>query len=271
MTCLDAISELKGVIKNKPSFLKKYKAYREKNKNFDENQLIDWLPFFDSLIDSKEGYRSQVKLRSNFSKRFMYDLSLVYNRVKCNIPLRKIPWWHKVTNQIYLGALPFVGHIESFKKMGVTSVLSIVESFEREKSFIASPVKKGEWEKHNIRNIHLSHPDFIPVSLVVLYKSACALKDEIAKNERVYVHCKAGRGRSASAILSYFIMFKGWSFEKAFNFLKSKRSHIAIKNKRFKMEILKCLYEIIELKKKKSLQKLFMLLTQEKKGLREIV
>ena len=127
---------------------------------------------------------------------------------------------------------------------------------------LQDPMNSKLWKKQGIRNFHLSHPDFIPVSLVVLFQSAEILKKEIDSKQKVYVHCKAGRGRSASAILSYLMTFKGWSFDKAFSLLKGKRSHIAVNSKKFNIQVLACLYEIIEQKKTDSFKKLSLLFAQ---------
>ena len=127
------------MVKNPAFFWKLYQAYREKHQKFDEKKLHDWLPLFDKIILSIKSHNPTIQLHSSLTKRFMYDLSLIYNLIKCNFPLRRIPWWHKISDQIYLGALPFQSHVPAFKKIGITSVLSLVENFERDNSFVARP------------------------------------------------------------------------------------------------------------------------------------
>ena len=47
-----------------------------------------------------------------------------------------------------------------------------------------------------------------------------------SKNGVVYVHCKAGRSRSSMMLAAYFIRERKMTAEVAYNFLKSKRSHV---------------------------------------------
>lgn len=50
----------------------------------------------------------------------------------------------------------------------------------------------------------------------------------------VYVHCKAGRTRSATLVGCYLMMKNGWSPEQAVEHMKNCRSHILIHNAQWK-------------------------------------
>lgn len=43
-------------------------------------------------------------------------------------------------------------------------------------------------------------------------------------NSKCLVHCKMGVSRSASSVIAYAMKEYGWSLEKAYNFVKQKRS-----------------------------------------------
>lgn len=43
-------------------------------------------------------------------------------------------------------------------------------------------------------------------------------------NSKCLVHCKMGVSRSASTVIAYAMKENGWSLEKAYNFVKQKRS-----------------------------------------------
>ncbi|XP_065843288.1 uncharacterized protein [Oscarella lobularis] len=53
-----------------------------------------------------------------------------------------------------------------------------------------------------------------------------------AKGGRVFVHCEAGRSRSATICINYLMRTKGWTLKKAFRHVKSKRP-IIMPNFRF--------------------------------------
>jgi atypical dual specificity phosphatase len=50
----------------------------------------------------------------------------------------------------------------------------------------------------------------------------------------VYVHCKAGRTRSATLVGCYLMMKNGWTPEQAVDHMRSCRSHILIHNAQWK-------------------------------------
>lgn len=50
----------------------------------------------------------------------------------------------------------------------------------------------------------------------------------------VYVHCKAGRTRSATLVGCYLMMKNGWSPEQAVDHMRKCRSHILIHNAQWK-------------------------------------
>jgi atypical dual specificity phosphatase len=52
-------------------------------------------------------------------------------------------------------------------------------------------------------------------------------------NASVYVHCKAGRTRSATLVACYLMVKKGLSPEEAVEFMKYRRSHILLHSKQW--------------------------------------
>jgi len=48
----------------------------------------------------------------------------------------------------------------------------------------------------------------------------------LAENKNVIVHCAAGISRSSSLVIAYLMIENRWSYEEAYNYVKSKRSII---------------------------------------------
>jgi len=48
----------------------------------------------------------------------------------------------------------------------------------------------------------------------------------LAENKNVIVHCAAGISRSSSLVIAYLMIENRWSYEAAYNYVKSKRSII---------------------------------------------
>ena len=51
-------------------------------------------------------------------------------------------------------------------------------------------------------------------------EGASKLNEWISHGKKVFVHCFAGMSRSISVVITYFMVYKGWSYEVAFNHLK---------------------------------------------------
>lgn len=166
-----------------------------------------------------------------FLKWPIYQVSLFYTKKIID----QNHWWHKVPDQpIYIGALPLLeeNHHSLLKDLNVTHVLSILEPFELEDSFIASPVKPGDWDALGIHATRLDAEDFKPVSQETLYKAVQSLNLILEHSKStVYIHCKAGRGRSASILLTYLSLHrKNFTFEENYTFLQSIRPAINLRD-----------------------------------------
>jgi len=131
---------------------------------------------------------------------------------------------------LYLGSLPLRGttHAETFKNIGVKTVISAVESFEFGESIVASPITKKDYSTLGIENVHISTPDYQPLTEEALIKGAQAIHEQRKKGS-VFVHCKAGRGRSAMAVAAYFIVFQGMKAEEAVAHVKTYRPNASLK------------------------------------------
>ena len=57
-------------------------------------------------------------------------------------------------------------------------------------------------------------------------EAATVLDGWVSTGKKVFVHCFAGISRSASVIITYLMVYKGWSFDLAFQHLKLRRPRI---------------------------------------------
>lgn len=57
-------------------------------------------------------------------------------------------------------------------------------------------------------------------------KAAAKLNEWIQQGHPVIVHCYQGISRSVSVVMTYYIVYKGWSFYKAYAFVKSHRHYM---------------------------------------------
>jgi atypical dual specificity phosphatase len=93
-----------------------------------------------------------------------------------------------------------------------------------------------EWHHHEglyarlgVESLWLPTIDFEAPSLEYTLRGVDAICDATARGTKVYVHCKAGRGRSVCIVLAYLIMQKNLSAKGADELVRSSRPHISVK------------------------------------------
>jgi len=181
---------------------------------------------------------------SLLKKNIKYRISLIYTMSLNYFFPKKQPWFSEISDKdknisnIYLGGIPLKnkGHIDMFNNLGITSILSLLEDFEYQETYISKPVKTEDWNDKNIKQYKIKALDFEPLSIDEINEGVKFLKDEIESNNKVYVHCKAGKGRSVTIVCCYLIAEKNMTAKEALEFVKSKRCNINL-NKHQKKRI----------------------------------
>lgn len=130
---------------------------------------------------------------------------------------------------LFLGALPLADgdHLKKISSLGVQAVLSLVESFEL-KPRLHRPITHEEWQQEGIEQKTLSTPDFRGICPTTLKTAVAFIKEHLQRGEKVYVHCKAGRARSAMAVICYLMQQYHLSAKEAISLVSSCRPHILL-------------------------------------------
>jgi atypical dual specificity phosphatase len=132
-------------------------------------------------------------------KELLYEISLLYTL------FGNKEWWNTITPQIVLGAIPLgPHHAQRLKKEGVNAVLTMLEDFELEQG-IVQPISSDEWAQQGIEHHHIKAVDFTGVPVDQIQQGVAFLENQIRDGKKVYVHCKAGRGRSATIVVAYLL------------------------------------------------------------------
>ena len=146
-------------------------------------------------------------------------------------------WLRSVTLNRYL---PF----QIVAEEGVRAVVSMNEDYEL-KLFSNST---DEWKKLGVPHfLQLATTDiFESPSQEKLLRGVDFINDVIADDPAasVYVHCKAGRTRSATLVGCYLMNKYGWTPVKAVEFMREKRPHILLHSKQW--QALRTFYECQE-------------------------
>ncbi|GMR44150.1 hypothetical protein PMAYCL1PPCAC_14345, partial [Pristionchus mayeri] len=156
--------------------------------------------------------------------------SLGYNLIRNFIQPTKWEWYNRVDESLILGAMPFQSMAnELIEKENVGGVVCCTEEFELSAAYKA--MKEEDWKERGVRFHHVPMTDFSGSTGRVKVVGALSFIKEIAADGKsVYVHCKAGRTRSATIATCYLMNKNKWMPNVAFEHLKSKREEALLRN-----------------------------------------
>lgn len=168
-------------------------------------------------------------------KKLWFEVSLLTMRIQstfsCFLHRYIVPcvqerkWYNEIDitqqesqGRIILGALPLATmnhHMEILALAGspeTLAVLSVLESFENNQaSLIGNPVRPCDWQDMAVmdftnQRLQINTPDLTSPSLEDINESVCFIYENVNLSKRtVYVHCKGGRGRSATIVAAYLM------------------------------------------------------------------
>ncbi|XP_037030586.1 phosphatidylglycerophosphatase and protein-tyrosine phosphatase 1 isoform X1 [Bradysia coprophila] len=176
--------------------------------------------------------------------RVSFYPTLFYNIFMEKVTARR--WYDRIDDHVILGALPFRSMASDLiKNENVKAVVSMNEDYEL---WLFSN-NSEKWKEHGVEFLQLATTD--------IFESPCqnklhsgvefinrflpktsrisGLSDADANDSpgTVYVHCKAGRTRSATLVGCYLMHRNGWSPERAVEHMKNCRSHILLHRKQW--------------------------------------
>jgi atypical dual specificity phosphatase len=170
-------------------------------------------------------------------KEIIYEISLLMIISLNALFPNTYHWWNKIDEGLYLGAIPLEQHIDLLQKElpGPIAILSLVEPFELADQYLLTrAASHAEWKRRGIPTKQIPAIDFTAVSQDHLDEAVQFIHEMRKQGRTVYVHCKAGVGRSAS-VISAFLLEWGLASGKTFasvdsviQFIKAKRPHVVI-------------------------------------------
>jgi atypical dual specificity phosphatase len=145
---------------------------------------------------------------------------LFYPTLWWNILLNRLcprrRWWDWIDDTVLLGALPLRRHVAELQAAGIGAVVNTCREW------------RGNTEAYRaagIEELYVPITDFTPPPLEDIRAGVAFIRKHIAAGRKVYVHCKAGRGRSATIVLCYLVT-KGLTLEQGQALLLQKRAHV---------------------------------------------
>ena len=117
-----------------------------------------------------------------------------------------------IEGKLWLGSFS-VGNIKFLKDKGIKKILTVMNGDPsnysyKENGFTHKIIDIMDYDSENI----------------IQYFGECL--NFIKGEDKVFIHCAEGESRSATIVIAYLMWNKKMTFDKAYNFVKSKRSRI---------------------------------------------
>ncbi|EFO85701.1 hypothetical protein CRE_01928 [Caenorhabditis remanei] len=156
--------------------------------------------------------------------------SLGYNLIRNYVQPNRWSWYNRVDDTLILGAMPFQSmKTELVQKENVGGVVCCTEEFELKAAMNA--MREEDWKKEGVEFFAVPMKDFTGTAPRAEINEAVEFIENVAaKGKTVYVHCKAGRTRSATVATCYLMKSRNWMSNVAWEFLKDKRHQVLLRN-----------------------------------------
>lgn len=148
--------------------------------------------------------------------RLVFHPTLLWNLFNARV-LKRWNWWDLVDDVVIIGALPSVAHVEELKTLGVVAVVNTCAEYH-------GPVVA--YETAGIDQLSIPTVDYTAPTLENVQKAVDFIQRHADEDGMVYVHCKAGRARSATIVVCWLMQSQGMTPDEAQAFLKQRRDHV---------------------------------------------
>jgi hypothetical protein len=136
--------------------------------------------------------------------------------------------------KLYLGSLPNELGLDKMRKImaeGPLAVLSVNEEWELKPRLASHPVSEKRWADLGVAHHWVEARDHYPLQLAEMDRAADWIHEQIQAGKNVFVHCRAGLGRSAMAIAAYLVKYTNLPIENICVGIKNSRKRSSIWDK----------------------------------------
>lgn len=126
-------------------------------------------------------------------------------------------WSDRVDPHVIVGAYPFARDVEGLHAEGVRAVVNTCEEY-------GGPVAR--YKAKGIEQLWIPTTDFTHPKLEDVEKAVEFIEHHVQRGDTVYVHCKAGRARSATVVMCWMLKYRGMTPDQAQQTLLQHRPHV---------------------------------------------
>ena len=158
---------------------------------------------------------SHPNLRRCYARAVFYP-TLAWNFLLGRI-LKVRHWWDHIDPHVIVGAFPFRRDVVAMHREGVRAVVNTCEEY---------PGPVTEYSSHGIEQLHIPTTDFTHPRIEDVEKAVDFVQRHAELGETVYIHCKAGRARSATVAMCWLMKYRDLTMDEAQQELLRCRPHI---------------------------------------------
>ena len=196
-----------------------YPIIKENNKCFIENNINSQ---FENLFPNEYciiNYTSESvsnspinNIYSNSPVDELFSISPI-NNIYSNSPVDELFSISPITNNIYLSGIFGANNLNKLKEYNITYIINCTKNkLPNIQNITYMNIPIDDTSSQNIEQYFDSSYNFI--------------ENAVNTNNNILVHCFAGRSRSASILIAYFMKKNNWSYDLAYQYLKEKRQII---------------------------------------------
>ncbi|MEL7496352.1 MAG: dual specificity protein phosphatase family protein [Planctomycetota bacterium] len=153
--------------------------------------------------------------------RWIYARTIFYPTLGWNMLLGRWlkvrNWYDFITPEVIVGAFPFARDVPKMASDGVKAVVNTCEEY-------PGPVEaysRYDIDQFRMPTVDFTHPEYEDVCRAVEF-----VQNHVDRGDVVYIHCKAGRARSATVAICWLMKSQQISAVEAQRWLLEKRPHI---------------------------------------------
>jgi atypical dual specificity phosphatase len=155
-------------------------------------------------------------MNSRLKARLLFAPTLAWNALLGRV-LKVRRWWDEIDPAVVLGALPFAADVPRLAAAGITAVVNTCEEY-------GGPITA--YERFGIEQLRVPIVDFTHPTLAEVEKAVKFMENKVDAGGKVYVHCKAGRGRSATVAACWLMAARRLNRHEAQLRLSQCRPHV---------------------------------------------